>query len=99
MGFGLVRRDRGQHAAHAKGLITELGAQPIVAARCSVAFVENELDDFQRRGEPFGEFLAAWGLIGQPRFRKGPLRAQGALSDRRSWQQEGSVAYLEFLSS
>ena len=49
MGFGLARRDCGEHAAHPYRLIAKLRAQPIVAARRSVAFVENEVDDFQHR--------------------------------------------------
>ena len=89
MGFGLVRRDGGEHAAHAKRFIAELGTQPVLAARRGVAFVENEVDDLQHRGEPLGELLAARGLIGQPRFRKGPLGAHDALGDRRVRQQEG----------
>ena len=88
MGFGLVRRDGGEHAAHAKRFIAKLGTKPVVAARRGVAFVEDEVDDLQHRGEPLRELLAARGLVGQPRFRKGPLRAHDALGDRRVRQQE-----------
>ena len=89
MGFGLVRRDGGEHAAHAKRLIAELGTQPVLAPRRGIAFVENEIDDLQHRSEPRREFFAARGLIGQPRFRKGPLGAHDALGDRRLRHQEG----------
>jgi hypothetical protein len=37
----------------------ELGTQPVLPARRSVAFVENEIDDLKHRGEPLREFLAA----------------------------------------
>ena len=87
--FGLVRRDRGEHTAHAQRLVAELGAQPVLAARRGVAFVEDEIDDLQHRGEPLGERLAARGLIGQARVRQGPLGAHDALGDGRVGQQEG----------
>ncbi len=69
MGFGLLRCDGGEHAGHAQRFIAELGAQPVLAACRSVAFVEYQVDDFQHRGEPLGEALTVRRLIGQPRFR------------------------------
>ena len=71
MGFGLVRRDGGEHAAHAKRFVAELGTQPVLAARRGVAFVEDEVDDLQHRGEPLRQFFALRRLIGQPRVPKG----------------------------
>ena len=64
MGFGLVWRDGGEHAAHAKRFIAELGAHPVLAARRGVALVEDEIDDLKHRGEPLREFLATWRLVG-----------------------------------
>src|ERR1700731_4725871 len=55
MSFGLVWRDGGEHAAHAKRFIAELGTQPVLAARRGVAFVEKEVDDLKHREEPLRE--------------------------------------------
>src|SRR5207237_9280744 len=52
MGFGLVRREDGEHAAHTKRFVAELRTLPIFTACRNVAFVENEIDDLQHRREP-----------------------------------------------
>ena len=90
MRFGFLRRDRGEHAAHAQRVVAELRPQPFVAARRGIAFVEDEIDDLQHRGEPLDEFLAARGFVGQPGFRERPLRAHDALGNGRLRQQEGA---------
>ena len=89
VGFGLVRRDRSQHAAHAKRFMAELRTQPMLAARRGIAFVEDEIDDFEHGGEPFRQLFAARRLVGQPRFGKRPLGAHDALGDGRIRHQEG----------
>ena len=66
MGFGFLRREPRQHAAHAQRIVAELRPQPFVAAGGRVAFVEDEIDDLQHRGEPLRKFLAARGFVGEP---------------------------------
>ena len=86
--FGLLRRDRGEHAGHAQRFVAELRAQPVVAARRGIALVENEIDDLEHRSEPLREFFAARGLVGQPGFRQRALGAHDALGDGRFRQEE-----------
>ena len=81
---------RGEHAAHPQRIVAELRPQPFVAARRGVAFVENEIDDLQHRGEPFGKLLAARGLVSEAGFGKRPLRPHDPLGNGRLRQQEGT---------
>jgi hypothetical protein len=90
MGFRLVRRDGGEHAAHAKRLAAKLRAQPVVAACSGIAFVEDQVDDFEHGGETLRELVAAGSLVGQAGLRQGALGAHDALGDGRLGQQEGA---------
>ncbi len=57
--FGLVRRELGEDAAEAQRVFAELRTHPVVAGGRRIAFVEDEVDDFEHRREPRGELVAA----------------------------------------
>ena len=54
------------------------------------AFVENEIDDLEHRGEPLDEFLAARRFVGKPGFSERSLGAHDALGDRGLRHQKGA---------
>ena len=86
-------RDRSRHQPRqnaAQPLRLQAQARPdeIVARRGGVAFVEDEIDDLQHRGQPRRPFGAARHLEAQSGFRDRLLRAHDALGDRRLARQE-----------
>ena len=90
VGFGLLRRDQSEHAAHAQRVVAELRPQPFVAPRRRVAFVEDEVDDLQHRSQPLRKRRTPRGLIGQASLRQRTLGAHDALGNGRFRQQEGA---------
>ena len=50
--LGLLRSERGQHAAQTEGLGAELGPQPVLARGGRVALVEDQVDDLEHGVQP-----------------------------------------------
>src|ERR1700693_337256 len=75
MDFGLLRREFSKHAAEAQRLFPRRRMHPIAAGGGRVAFVENQIDHFEHRGEPFGAFFAARNFEQNARFAERPLSA------------------------
>ena len=71
-------------------LQTEIRTDKVVARRGCVAFVENEVDDLEHRGQPRSPFGAARHLEGQSRLCDCLLRAHDTLRDRGLARQEGA---------
>jgi hypothetical protein len=56
--FGLVGRERGEHAAEAHRLLAQLRPRPGIARGRRVAFVEGQVHDLENGCEPRREFRA-----------------------------------------
>jgi hypothetical protein len=63
MHFGLLRRERGQHAAQAAGLVTELRPQPVLASSGGVALVEDEVDDLEHSRQTLVALFTLRGFV------------------------------------
>src|SRR5262249_45901829 len=57
MNFGFFGREFGEHAPEAQSVIAEVGPHPIASRSCRVAFVENQVDDFENRRKARGPFF------------------------------------------
>ena len=88
MNLGLVRHQTGQDTAEPQRLLAQLGTHPVLAARCRVALVEDEVDDLEHRSQTGGELGAARHLDGDARLGQGPLGADDPLSDGRFRDEE-----------
>src|SRR5439155_1081349 len=62
----------------------------IAAGGRRVAFVEDEVDDLEHRGEARGELVLARHLKGDARLGERALRADDALGDRRLRNEKGA---------
>ena len=95
VGFGFCGDERGEDAAQAEGFFAEGRAEPVVAGGGGVAFVEDEVDDFEDGGEAGFEFGAAWDFEGDAGFGEGAFGADDALamvgSGRRNARAISSV--------
>ena len=81
MHFGLVRRQAGEHAAQPLRVFAERRAHPVVAGGRRVALVENQVDDFEHRGEPHVELGPARHFVGDLLVGQRALGADDALLD------------------
>ena len=84
----LLGHQPGQDAAQAQRLLAQRRPHPVVAGRRRVALVEDQVDDFQHRGEAFREFGPARHLEGDVLVGQGPLGPHDALGDGRLRGQE-----------
>jgi hypothetical protein len=88
--FGFLRGEFGEDAAEAEGVFAEGGADEVVAGGGAVAFVEDEVDDFEDRGEAGGEPGAARHFEGDVFFGEGAFGADDALSYGGFGGEEGA---------
>jgi hypothetical protein len=80
--LGVVRRDLGEDPAKTQRLVAQLRTRPVRAPGCRVAFVEDEVDDFEHRGQPFGAFRRRRQLERDLVLAERPLGPHDALRDR-----------------
>ena len=90
VGFGFVGDEVGEDAAEAEGFFAEGGAEPVLASGGRVAFVEDEVDDFEDGGEAGVEFVPAGDLEGDAGFGEGAFGADDALGDGGFGNEEGA---------
>ena len=90
----LLRRKLREDAAQAQGVFAKSGTHPIFARSRGVAFVENQVDHFQNRGQSRSQLLAAGNLKGNARFRKRALGANDTLGNSWFRNQEGAGDFL-----
>jgi hypothetical protein len=83
-------RQFSQDSTEAKRVFTKGGPHPVIARGGRVAFVENEVDDFEHRREAGFEFRSTRNLKGNARFREGPFGANNALCHR--WLRDKECA-------
>jgi hypothetical protein len=88
--FGILGHQPRQRAAQPLRLQAQARPDEVVARRGGIAFVEDEVDDLQHRGEPRRAFGAARHLEAESGLSDRPLRADDALGDRRLARQESA---------
>ena len=88
--FGFGGDEFGEDAAEAEGFFAEGGAEPVVAGGGGVAFVEDQVDDFEDGGEAGGELGAAGNFEGDVGFGEGAFGADDALGDGGLGDEEGA---------
>src|SRR6266581_2103771 len=88
--FRFLRNELGHDASEAQRLLAERGPHPVLARGRRVAFVEDEVNDFEHRCETRGELVLARDLEGDARLGKRALRADDALGDGRLGDEEGA---------
>ena len=88
MDFGLTRSKFRQDAAQTQRILTESRTHPIFSSRGGVAFVEDEVNDFQHRRQARGEIGPARDLEGDICFSQGTLGSHDALGNGRFRDQE-----------
>ena len=88
--FGILGHQPGQHAAEPLRLQAQARPDKVVARRGRIAFIENEVDDLEHRGQPRRPFGAARHLEGQSGLCDRLLRADDTLRDRGLARQEGA---------
>ena len=81
MHFGFLRRELGEDASEAKRVLAEIRAHPVVARGRGIAFVEDEIDDFEHRRQSRVAIGAARHLERNALFRERLLGADDALRD------------------
>src|SRR6267142_4149435 len=94
MDFGLLRGEFGEDAAETQGFFAERGAHPVVTGGGGIAFVEDEVDDFEDGGEARGKLGLAGNLEGDASFGEAALGANDALGDGRLWDEEGAGDFV-----
>ena len=92
--FRFAGRELGENAAEAQGVFTKGRTHPVVAGSGRVAFVENQVDDFEDRKETRGEVGAAGNLEGNAGFAEGALGTDDALGDGRLWNEKGAGDFV-----
>ena len=90
MHLRLRRRQLREDAPEAQRLFAERGPHPVVSGGRRVAFVEDEVDDFEHGREACFEFGPARHLEGDARLGEGALGADDALRDGRLRDEEGA---------
>ncbi len=88
MDLRLLGSELGQDAAEAERIFAERGPHPVVAGGRRVAFVEDEVDDFEHRRQAGGELVAARDFEGDVLLGEGALGADDALGDGRLRDEE-----------
>src|SRR5580704_927982 len=88
--FRLSRREFGKDAPQAQSVFAESGTRPVITRGCGIAFVENEIDDFQNRRKPRREIGSARDLKGDTLFRESAFRTHDALGHGRFGDEEGA---------
>ncbi len=94
MDLRLVRNEPGQDAPETQRIFAEGRAHPVLASRGGVAFVEDQVDDFEHGRQTDGKIGPAGNLEGDALFGEGPLGADNALSDSRLRREEGTCDLL-----
>ncbi len=94
MDFWFVRSELGEYAAETEGVFAECRAEPVVADRGGVAFVEDEIDNFKNGGEARSAVRATGNLERNLRFSKSALGAHDALGDGRLGDEEGTGDFI-----
>ena len=89
MDLRLSGSELGQDAPEPQRVFTEAGAHPVVARGGGIAFVEDQVDHPEHRGQARGQLLSARHLEGDARLGQGALGADDALGDGRVRDQEG----------
>src|SRR5207245_6640392 len=87
--FWLQWRELGQDPSQPERVLAQRGAHPVVARRCRVALVEDEVNHLEDRGETGGELGSPGHLEGHAGRRQRPLGPHDALRDRGLGDQEG----------
>jgi hypothetical protein len=84
----LLRRQPRQDAAEAQRLLAQRRPHPVVAGGRRVAFVEDEVDDLEHRGQTGGELGSTRHFEGRARLGERPSGAHDALGHRRLRNEE-----------
>ncbi len=90
----LGRCQTGEDAAEAQRFLAQLRPHPVVAGRRRIAFVEDQVDDLQHRGEARRQFLAARRLEADIGLGQRALGAHDALGHGRLADQEGARDFI-----
>jgi hypothetical protein len=88
--FGFLRGQFGEDTAEAEGVFAKGGADEVVSGGGGVPLVEDEVEDFEDRGEAGGEFGAARDFEGDVFFGEGAFGADDALRDGGFGSEEGA---------
>src|SRR5439155_26656672 len=84
----LVRGEFGQDAAQTERLFAKRWSDPVLARRCGIALVEDQIDHLEDGGEARHALGAARELEPDVRLGEGPLRADDPLGDRGDRDEE-----------
>ena len=79
--LGLGRHERGEDTSEAQGVRAQWRADPVLARRCRVALVEDEVDHLEHRRQTVGELVAAGDLERHVGLGERALGAYDALRD------------------
>jgi len=90
----LLRSEFGEDAAEAQRVFAEGGAHPVVAGGGGVAFVEDEVDDFEHGRETRGKVGPARDLEWDAGFGERALGAHDALGGRWARDEEGAGDFV-----
>ena len=86
--LGLARRQLGEDAPEAQGVLAEGRAQQVVARRRRVPLVEDQVDDLQHRPEAGAELGSGRHIEGHARLGQRSLGPDDPLGDRRLRHEE-----------
>src|SRR5262249_4423529 len=88
MNLRLLWNKPGQDAPQTQRLIAQLKPHPALAGGRRVTFVEDQIDDFENRGQADGELGGARDFEGNASFSQGPLGPDDSLGDGRLRDEE-----------
>ena len=88
--LGLVGHQLHQQAGQANRFGAQVGAHQVVVFSGGIAFVEDQVDDAEHRGQPLGQQLARRHLVGNAGLLDLALGAHQALRRRRLGFEEGA---------
>ncbi len=83
MGLRLLRHELGQNTSESQCVLAERRPHPVVTGRRRVALVEDQINDFQDRGESCGELCSPGNLERYVFLGERPLGPHDPLGDRR----------------
>src|SRR5207237_8473542 len=86
----LVRGEFGQDAAQTERLFAKRRSDPVLARRCGIALVEDQIDHLEDGGEARHALGAARDLEPDMRLGEGPLRADDPLGDGGNRNEEAA---------
>ena len=94
MNLGFVRCELSEDAAQPDRVLAQCRSDPVLTLGRRIAFVEDQVDDLEYRGEAQRAVRTGRDLESDVRLGESPLRADDALGDRRRGDEERACDLL-----